>query len=324
MRISIAMLKRLAAAGATPEIIIAAVAEQLADHEAREAQEAEQLAEHRRKERERKRRYRMSHGHRRQSRDIAGLARDIADQNQIPSANMDSGTRDIAWTTSAAVPPEREQKESPPIPPKENNISNSESFSENLFGEEDSGNTRARDRKARASIGDWPEDFFEQFWREYPRKVGKLGAKHALEHVRKRHKLPWASLMAAVRAYAATADPEFTKHPQTWLKQGCWDDEPGIRQQDHQNRTAARANGTHADPILAGLDNAARRRFGAEPANQSNDGQMEQTSHAAEIDDADGGPATSNGRPHRLPAVVAGSDPTKQRGVGEKNFRTCR
>lgn len=72
---------------------------------------------------------------------------------------------------------------------------------------------------------DWPPGYREVFWSEYPRKVGKLGALKALETVRKRQAVPWVRLIEAVRAYAATADPQFTKHPKTWLLNGCWDDE---------------------------------------------------------------------------------------------------
>ncbi len=76
---------------------------------------------------------------------------------------------------------------------------------------------------------DFPSDFREQFWAAYPSKKGKAAALNALETIRKRGAVPWATLIDGVRAYAATADPQFTKHPKTWLSQGCWDDEPDMR-----------------------------------------------------------------------------------------------
>lgn len=76
---------------------------------------------------------------------------------------------------------------------------------------------------------DFPSDYREQFWASYPNKKGKRGALKVLEAVRKRGDVPWEKLIVAVRAYAATADPQFTKHPQTWLNKGCWDDEPDTR-----------------------------------------------------------------------------------------------
>jgi hypothetical protein len=77
---------------------------------------------------------------------------------------------------------------------------------------------------------DWPTDYREIFWAEYPRKVGKKGALRELERIRKSTPCPYFErLISAVRAYAATADPQFTKHPKTWLNNGCWDDEPDTR-----------------------------------------------------------------------------------------------
>lgn len=72
---------------------------------------------------------------------------------------------------------------------------------------------------------DWPKDFREVFWQAYPRRVGQQGAIRELERVRKRGVVEFQKLIAAVKAYAACADPNFTKHPKTWLTNGCWDDE---------------------------------------------------------------------------------------------------
>jgi hypothetical protein len=72
---------------------------------------------------------------------------------------------------------------------------------------------------------DFPEDFRERFWEAYPRRIGKAGAIGRLERLRRQGTVSWERLLSAVKAYAATADPKFTKHPITWLNQGCWDDE---------------------------------------------------------------------------------------------------
>lgn len=85
------------------------------------------------------------------------------------------------------------------------------------------------EKKDSSLRSDWPPDFREQFWIAYPRKSGKAGAIRELERVRKRSDVPWARVLSAVQAYAATADPQFTKHPKTWLHNGCWDDEPDVR-----------------------------------------------------------------------------------------------
>jgi hypothetical protein len=80
---------------------------------------------------------------------------------------------------------------------------------------------------------DWPTDFRERFWEAYPRRTGKLAALRELERVRK-SAVPWERLISAVHAYSATADPKFTKHPKTWLTNGCWDDEPDTRRPHEQ------------------------------------------------------------------------------------------
>lgn len=114
----------------------------------------------------------------------------------------------------------------------------------------------------------WPSDFREQFWSAYPRKLEKKAALAALERVRKSALVPWEKLIAAVRAYAATADPEFTKHPTTWISKGCWDDEIKPRgPHERSGQTRAHTVGpapTHADTVLAGVARSAERRFGGQ------------------------------------------------------------
>lgn len=67
---------------------------------------------------------------------------------------------------------------------------------------------------------------FARFYAAYPRHTGRKGARSMYERALK-HATPEVILAGAVR-YAA--DPnrvdEFTKHPSTWLHQGCWDDDP--------------------------------------------------------------------------------------------------
>lgn len=86
--------------------------------------------------------------------------------------------------------------------------------------------------RASALDDDWPEDFGDQFWQAYPRKTEKLAAMKKLASVRKSGVVTFADLMAGVRRYAAAnLEPQFTKHPTTWLNAGCWADEtqPGGR-----------------------------------------------------------------------------------------------
>jgi hypothetical protein len=68
---------------------------------------------------------------------------------------------------------------------------------------------------------------FAAFWAVYPRKVGKVGARSCYARAVKKGADP-RQVIAGAERYRD--DPnrvdEFTKHPSTWLNQGCWDDEP--------------------------------------------------------------------------------------------------
>lgn len=75
-------------------------------------------------------------------------------------------------------------------------------------------------------------DAFERFWAVYPRRVSKAGARSKFDAAVKRGVdveviLAGAERYAAERAADARPGSErFTKHPTTWLTNGCWDDEP--------------------------------------------------------------------------------------------------
>jgi hypothetical protein len=76
--------------------------------------------------------------------------------------------------------------------------------------------------------GDWPEDYREWFWANYPRKTEKKSALAKLDAIRKSNNVPWASFQAGVARYAkhvAGTEERYIKHPTTWLNRGCWDDE---------------------------------------------------------------------------------------------------
>jgi hypothetical protein len=66
---------------------------------------------------------------------------------------------------------------------------------------------------------------FEEFWRVYPRRVGKLVAKKEYDKVR-RGGIGQEELLDGVAQYIATK-PESADfcHPRTWLSQGRWMDE---------------------------------------------------------------------------------------------------
>ncbi len=74
---------------------------------------------------------------------------------------------------------------------------------------------------------DWPSDYRQRFWLAYPRRVGKQAAMRALDTVRQQGRVGFRELMAGVERYAAAGlDPQFVKHPERWLRDGRWDDDP--------------------------------------------------------------------------------------------------
>ena len=71
----------------------------------------------------------------------------------------------------------------------------------------------------------YPDDF-ETFWDAYPKHRDKKAALKAWK--RATREVPNDTLVEAAKAYAAdkTRDPQYTKHPATWLNAGAWDDQP--------------------------------------------------------------------------------------------------
>lgn len=77
-------------------------------------------------------------------------------------------------------------------------------------------------------------DPFDDFWRLYPRKVGKKLARVAF--ARALRTAPLERILAGARRYAAVCDAQgtetqFIAYPTTWLTQERWDDEDEARPQ---------------------------------------------------------------------------------------------
>jgi hypothetical protein len=77
-----------------------------------------------------------------------------------------------------------------------------------------------------SAVADRRPDPFDEFWRTYPRRVGKDAAKKAWGQAAKRADV--ACILAGARRFAEdpNREPQFTAHPATWLNQGRWDDDP--------------------------------------------------------------------------------------------------
>jgi hypothetical protein len=72
------------------------------------------------------------------------------------------------------------------------------------------------------------QERFDEFWAEYPRKVGKLAAQSKFDQVCKTQE-KFEEIVSALRAQKpmmARQEMKHVPHPQTWLNQGRWMDEP--------------------------------------------------------------------------------------------------
>jgi hypothetical protein len=66
---------------------------------------------------------------------------------------------------------------------------------------------------------------FDDFWKGYPRKVGRLAAEKA--YVKARRSTDHAAIMATLGSYKFSDDPQYIPHPATWLNRGSFLDEAG-------------------------------------------------------------------------------------------------
>jgi len=128
--------------------------------------------------------------------------------------------------------------------------------------------TEKNQTRASALDDDWPKDFGDLFWQAYPRKTEKLSAMKKLATIRKSGIVAWKDLMAGVSHYAAAVsskDPQYTKHPTTWLNAGCWADEtqPGG---SNGNGSFASKNRSSHDSFFAGIASVAADIVGDDPA----------------------------------------------------------
>ena len=82
-------------------------------------------------------------------------------------------------------------------------------------------------RAVRAPPPDWPRDYRERFWAEYPHKVGRPKALAKLDAIAKRGAVRWGDLIGGLRRYVAEkpADRPWC-NPETWLNQERWADQP--------------------------------------------------------------------------------------------------
>ena len=118
-------------------------------------------------------------------------------------------------------------------------------------------------------------ELFDEFWAEYPKKVGKDAARKAFDK-RKPSRDLLARMLASIRVQAQTLawqkdGGQFIPHPATWLNEGRWQDEetamPTIqRGPDPELERIKRESRQAAPPSLAVLERMAKIRQEARAA----------------------------------------------------------
>jgi hypothetical protein len=105
--------------------------------------------------------------------------------------------------------------------------------------------------QAEGDSADLQQRRFDEFWQEYPKKVGKEAARKAWDKIK-----PNAELRQKISAAVETAtqseqwrreNGRFIPNPATWLNQGRWDDEPAVTKPG--GGTNARTGPPPGDPL---------------------------------------------------------------------------
>lgn len=196
MGIDIAALRRMAAAGATADVIITFL----------ETQENGRKAK-RDRDRERQRAIRG---------DIArhrATSRDIADTTQ-------QADRRDALAPTHSVPEPRPPDQQIPVGASLSSLT-SLSSKELSASKKDEVSGDARGKNARNMR-------FDEFWKAYPHRVGKQAARKAHERIIRLGIATPEEIMAGLARYAAKTDDRPWCNPATFLNQHRWEDEPAL------------------------------------------------------------------------------------------------
>lgn len=221
MSIDADVLAALAAAGATAEMIVAAV-------RVAQAKDNERAAEKRRRDADRKRRSRSM------SRDVTRTSCDIDGHNVT--------SRDVAPLDG---PPSPEPL--PPLNPP--NLASLGVCTAPAQPENAPQPKRASPRKPDNA----EHDRFAEFWAKYPRHEGRKPAAKAFATAAAKHDTEriFAGLDRWLAANAGK-DPQYLPHAATWLNQERWTDEPSISNRPQPGRPDRHERrGPIANPMAA-------------------------------------------------------------------------
>lgn len=116
-------------------------------------------------------------------------------------------------------PPRRSPGTTPAIPPECPSVTPALPHGKEGKGKEEE---RRKPSSSPTVVGDGE---FDEFWRFYPRKVGRAAARAAWKQATK--KVEADVITNALRAYPFKGEIQFVPHPATWLNQERWADETG-------------------------------------------------------------------------------------------------
>ncbi|MDH3232219.1 MAG: YdaU family protein [Alphaproteobacteria bacterium] len=109
---------------------------------------------------------------------------------------------------------------------------------------------------AREPEGDFPENAFDEWYRVYPHKVGKIAAIKAFDKIRKQRKATFSELTDGLQRYIDTKPPDRNWcNPATFLNEGRWNDEPAPNTAPATAGRFGPASGS-ADVFVAGMAKA--------------------------------------------------------------------
>lgn len=138
----------------------------------------------------------------------------------VQHASKTGARRQRKATSETEAQEQAEEEKIPPAPTEPAPMGDRDKA--RALGEAVAAERRAKDAALKAD--------FDEFWRHYPRRVGKGAAERAYAAARRRPPVPSASdMLAGCMRYAAARageDPQYTAHAATWLNAGRWQDEP--------------------------------------------------------------------------------------------------
>lgn len=106
---------------------------------------------------------------------------------------------------------------------------------------------------------EWPSNYQDVFWGLYPRRLDKKKTMQKLEIIRKLG-VPFSDIINGVEGYARYVqgtEPQFIKHPTTWLNGRCWENEyPAHPRSNESAFVAGVANVAARYGVTAGMGQA--------------------------------------------------------------------